>query len=85
MTVMYLYLLENNLNKIFYIGLTKDVNRRLEEHNKKNKHFTGKMKGIWHLVASKKFSDKNLAREEEKRLKKSKNKKYIKWYFQQSP
>jgi len=82
---MYLYLLENNLNKIFYIGLTNNIERRLEEHNSENKHFTGKMGGVWKLISLKKFKDEGLARKEEKRLKKSKNKNYIRWYFEQRP
>lgn len=81
MTVMYLYLLENIKNQIYYIGLTNNINRRLEEHNRKSKHFTGKIKGNWAIIGKKEFDDKDLARKEEKRLKKSKNRKYIKWYF----
>lgn len=85
MTVMYLYLLENVFKKILYIGLTYNLERRLEEHNKKNKHFTGRMEGTWKLIGTKKLDDVSFARKEEKRLKKSKNRKYIRWYFQKSP
>jgi predicted GIY-YIG superfamily endonuclease len=78
---MFLYYLVNEKNEKHYLGLTNNLSRRIEEHNKENKHFTGKIKGVWKLVAFKKFNDGNFARKEEKRLKKAKNKKYIEWYF----
>jgi hypothetical protein len=37
------------------------------------------------LSGFKEFEDESLARKEERRLKKSKNKNYINWYFHQSP
>ncbi len=80
MTVMYLYLLQNNISKIFYIGTTNDINRRLREHNSKGRHFTNRVTGEWELINFKELSDE-VAKLEEKRLKKSKNKKYIEWYF----
>jgi putative endonuclease len=81
MTVMYLYLLKNNISKVLYIGITNDIDRRLKEHNKKNRHFTGRVKGVWIVLGFKEFEDENLAKKEEHRLKKSKNKNYINWYF----
>ena len=77
---MYLYLLENSLSKKYYIGVTDNVNRRLEEHNRKSNHFTGKGLGIWKLVGIRQF-ESEIVYKEEKRLKKAKNKNYIKWYF----
>ena len=64
-----------------YIGTTQDIDRRLKEHNSNNRHYTGKNKGGWRLLKSIYFKDKKKARKEEKRLKRSKNKKYILWYF----
>jgi putative endonuclease len=78
---MYLYILYNkNANK-HYIGITKDLNRRLLEHNSTNDHYTGKVSGYWELLYSKWFNSKIDARKEEIRLKKSKNKKYLDWYI----
>lgn len=78
---MYLYLLVNEYNKKYYLGTTADLNRRLNEHNGENRHFTGKIKGDWKLLGYKEFKTDSEARREEIRLKQSKNKKYILWYF----
>ena len=80
---MYLYLLVNEDNSKFYIGITDNLERRLGEHNYPNKHFTGKISGDWKLLKYKWFDDEARARIEEKRLKKCRNKKYIAWYFNQ--
>ena len=79
--IMFLYLLENIIKNKFYIGVSNDLDRRLIEHNSNNKHFTGKIRGVWKLKYYIKFDSENNARKEEKRLKKAKNKKYILWYF----
>ena len=78
---MNLYLIQNDITKRFYIGITKDVQKRLKEHNNPNNHYTGKQKGEWKLLGIKCFKATLDARKEEIRLKKSKNKKYILWYF----
>ncbi|CAN5346163.1 hypothetical protein BH10PAT1_BH10PAT1_7830 [soil metagenome] len=79
---MYLYILKNSINNKFYIGTTKNLIRRLQEHNGENKHFTGKNQGIWNLVFKREYQDETKARKEELRLKKSKSKKYILWYIE---
>jgi putative endonuclease len=81
---MFLYLLENTISSKLYLGITKDLNRRLREHNSPQNHFTGKTLGTWKLAYSKWFDSELEARKEEIRLKKSKNKKYIEWYFSKS-
>ncbi len=81
MTVMILYLIENILSQIRYIGITDNLSRRLKEHNRRGKHFTSRMKGSWKLVGYRNFENEILAKNEEQRLKKSKNRKYIEWYF----
>jgi len=65
-----------------YIGISKNPKRRLLEHNSPQSHYTGKIKGEWKLVYSKLYNSKSEARKEEIRLKKSKNKKYLKWYIE---
>jgi putative endonuclease len=77
---MYLYLLENISIKKYYVGITSDLERRLQEHNTQGLHFTGKMEGNWEIVGYKEMDEKK-ARTEEIRLKKAKNRKYIYWYF----
>ncbi|MBW7960472.1 GIY-YIG nuclease family protein [Patescibacteria group bacterium] len=78
---MFLYLIINKKLGTRYIGITDNIKRRLKEHNSKGKHFTERLSGEWHLLAFKEFLDLNEAKTEERRLKKSKNKKYIDWYF----
>ncbi|GEM_PF-3399057 len=79
---MYLYIIVNSSNNIFYIGTTQNIERRLKEHNGENSHFTGKVDGTWELVFRKYYPDNTEARKEEIRLKRSKNKKYILWYIE---
>ena len=77
---MYLYLLEDEKSDKLYVGVTENVQRRINEHNGENTHFTGRTGGVWKLVGVKEL-DKIKAYQEEKRLKKAKNKRYIRWYF----
>lgn len=81
---MYLYLLQNQITGNYYIGVSKNVEERLKYHNSNNKHYSGKIRGDWKLLATKYFELDREARSEEIRLKKSKNRNYIKWYFQVS-
>ena len=74
---MFLYILENTRTRGFYIGITNNLNRRLDEHNSNNQHFTGKINGEWKLIFKRRFISEIEARKEEIRLKKAKNKKYI--------
>jgi len=77
---MTLYLLENVVAGKYYIGTTNDIVRRIKGHNSDNNYYTGKNRGEWILVGIKDIAEES-ARKEERRLKKSKNKKYINWYF----
>jgi len=77
---MYLYLLENETSKKYYIGVTENIDRRIKEHNGKSHHYTGKNKGEWNILGVRNL-DSHYALVEEKRLKKCKNKKYVLWYF----
>lgn len=78
---MVLYILINKASNNYYIGTSKNITRRLKEHNWKNHHYTSKIIGEWKLVFNKDFDNETEARQEEKRLKKAKNKKYIQWYI----
>lgn len=77
----YLYIIFNKLSNKYYIGITNNFERRLREHNFKNTHYTGRIKGEWVLVYKKEFSNYTQAKKEETRLKKAKNKKYLEWYI----
>ncbi len=78
---MYLYILENSLSGIFYIGITLNLDKRIAQHNSQKTHFTGKINGNWKLIFSKLYKTKLEAKQEELRLKRARNKKYIRWYI----
>lgn len=76
----FLYILfSRKLNK-FYIGSTNNIERRLYEHNIGHSVYT--KNGIpWEMVFFREFDTLLLARAEERRLKKCKNRKYIEAYI----
>jgi len=76
----FLYILfSKKLNK-YYIGSTNDILRRLYEHNIGHSNFT--KTGIpWVVVLSLKFASLAKARNEERRIKKCKNRRYIENYI----
>lgn len=80
---MYLYILQNAVIGKLYIGVTINIERRLQEHNRRNRHFTGRRLGTWKLLFTREFSSVYQARKEESRLKKSRNRNYLLWYIKQ--
>ncbi|MFA7114618.1 MAG: GIY-YIG nuclease family protein [Candidatus Omnitrophota bacterium] len=75
----WLYIVENTVINKFYIGVTKEVQRRVKEHNGKcAKKWATRQKGEWTLVYSEKFRDKKTALLREKEIKKKKSREYIK-------
>jgi putative endonuclease len=54
--------------KIFYVGMTSDLERRVKQHKEKQSMFTKKFSEI-DLVYSEKSETKELAQEREKQLK----------------
>ncbi|MCK9225575.1 MAG: GIY-YIG nuclease family protein [Candidatus Muirbacterium halophilum] len=74
----YIYILTNQSNNIFYVGVTSDLIKRVYEHkNKLVKGFTEKY-NVYKLVYFELHSDINEAILKEKRLKKWKRKYKIK-------
>jgi len=65
------YILRNEKGR-HYIGETNDLNRRLQQHNSDNKHFTGN-NGHWGLVISSECISKQEACQIERKLKSFKN------------
>lgn len=78
---MILYVLYNKTGDKYYIGVTDNLKRRLAEHNGKTNHYTGKFDSSWIIKFSKEYVSSADAYEEEKRLKKAKNRKYLEWYI----
>ena len=68
----YVYILQSSGGR-YYIGFTSNLARRLSQHNKKHKGFTGRKSEIWELVTSLEMHDKLPAIEMEKHLKSFKN------------
>ena len=64
----YVYLLQSIENRTkTYIGYTSDLKRRLKQHNKSHKGYTGKER--WELVYYESYLNEQDARDREKRLK----------------
>ena len=73
----YTYIIESFVSKKWYIGHTNDIERRLVEHNSgQNKSTKGK--GPWKLIFLSSFDNNLDANKFELKLKKLRNKKFIK-------
>lgn len=75
------YLYSKKIDK-YYLGKTNNLKRRLKEHNSNEEKFT-KQGTPWRLVGYIDCKNNKEACNLENKLKKTKNKKYIKWYVQQ--
>jgi len=64
----YVYLLQNETTKEIYMGRTKDLKRRLKEHNRGRSKFT-KRKGKWKLIYVEAYSNEKDAVRREKKVK----------------
>ena len=70
MYFVYLLVTKNKNRTISYVGYTRDINKRLNLHNKsRGAKFTRGRK--WKLAYYKKYDNKNLAMKEEYKLKKN--------------
>jgi len=76
----YVYFLWSNKLQKIYIGETSNVRKRLNYHNGGFQRYT-KSGMPWQCIAYVAFDTKIVAKREEKRLKKCKNKKYYKRYI----
>lgn len=68
----YLYLLQSKLNNEIYVGSTKDLKLRMEEHNS-GKVFSTKRYIPWKIIYYEAYASEELARLREKRLKHNRN------------
>jgi len=64
----YLYILQNNKNSKYYIGVTNNIKRRLQEHNSGSVKSTAPYRP-WTLKRIEEFSDINLAYQRERFIK----------------
>jgi len=73
------YALYNQDSDKIYIGQTKDIIKRVKEHNSsRNTHYTGKIKGEWQLVYEERAATRSEAISREKQLKSYRGREFIK-------
>ena len=71
------YVIKNQKTGINYIGQTKNLKRRLFEHNHGFRYFTSH-KGHWDLIYTEEFTDRFSALRREKKLKSGKGREFLK-------
>ncbi len=69
---MYLYIIQSQSTNRYYIGVSENVENRLNQHNSGNTRST-RNKGPWKLNFAQKFANKKEAMAEERKLKKWKS------------
>ena len=80
--MFYVYVIYNSNKDRFYIGQTGNLEKRLEEHNKKRgKHYTAKLNGEWTLIYKETLNSRSEAIKREKQLKSFKGREFIKKYI----
>ena len=70
------YVLKSESSGIYYVGMSKDVNIRLKEHNAGKTKFT-KGHRPWEIIYTESYEDWETGRKREKYLKSSAGKKWL--------
>jgi putative endonuclease len=73
----FLYILQSELNEMYYVGISPNIVHRLEFHNHLGHGFTSRYRP-WKLVYTKEYPTRQLAQAAEKQIKARKSKEYIK-------
>lgn len=73
----YVYVLENQTDKSFYIGYTTDLRRRLSEHQEGKGGRTTRLKKHWRCIYFEGYLNKDDAMGREKFLKGGSGRKYL--------
>jgi putative endonuclease len=85
--VYYVYLLEDTLEKSWYIGYTTDLNQRVKNHNEGKGGKTTRQKQSWKLIYFEGYRNEKDALGRERFLKSGSGrrflKKQLKWYLEQ--
>lgn len=75
----FVYALYNAENEKIYIGESGNIEKRLEQHNKKQgNHFTANFSGEWKLIYKEEVADRKAALVRDKQLKSNKGRQFIK-------
>ncbi len=75
------YAIYNLVIDKIYIGQTSQLKRRLREHGKPSKHFTGKIQGEWVLIYQESVATRSEALKREKQLKSYRGRKFVKQFI----
>ena len=65
----YVYLLQHEETKEFYVGYTNNLEKRIEEHNRGDSISTKRNSGIWILIYYESYRSEYDARDRERKLK----------------
>lgn len=65
----FIYIIKHTITKNIYIGITQNLKRRLEEHNKNYQKATSRKEGEWKLIYAEIYRSKKDALLREKKLK----------------
>ncbi|XOV92786.1 MAG: GIY-YIG nuclease family protein [Bacteroidota bacterium] len=76
----YVYIIESESDTRWYIGYSENLETRIADHNNNRSKYT-RNKGPWKLIFKMSFVQKTEALKFERKLKKLKNKNYIKSNF----
>lgn len=72
----FVYILQSDKSKSYYVGCTNDIERRLKEHNSGLSNYT-RNKGPWKVVYNEAHGSLSEARQREKQIKSWKKRKAI--------
>ena len=78
LVMYYVYLLENENDKSWYIGFTTNIKERVDAHNQGKGGRTTKLKADWKLIYHEMYLDKMDAIGREKFLKSGSGRRYLK-------
>lgn len=74
--MIYLYVIKSREKKWRYVGITKDIEKRLGEHNS-GKNISTKKYTPFYLIHKKEYEDYKIARIREKFLKSGQGRKFL--------
>ena len=80
----FVYIIQSQKDESYYIGSTRDLDDRLQRHNKGRTKYT-KVKGPWKLAFSEQHPDRSSAMKRELEIKRHKSRKYIESLVRTSP
>jgi putative endonuclease len=78
--MFYVYAISSNSRKYIYVGITNNLDRRIDEHNK-GYNKTTKAYRPFKLILAEEFTTRSAAREREKYLKGGSGKEFLKKMF----